>query len=363
MKINSIIPIKGGASDPLPASGERSQVVTGLGEMKFSAGQLIKAEVISVNQEGRALLDINGRMVAATTSVPLEAGNEIWLEVKGEGSASWFSLAGRKGAAAEFLRMILSEGTALNRAAASLTGGLEAQITSDSPRLFAPFFEGFMQAVSNGEASPDKVARIVSSLTEPAFGAQAQKGPFMGFWERFQEMIELFSGQAGKGKEVQVSSGDLQKISKLLELFQSFNSQPRTPDTEPAFLFPCFFSSSSGWGEWLFCADSEGGKDGRGSQTVYNLSFFLNMSSLGEVHVQAKVKDGVVSGDFFFYDQAAVDHVEKRLPELADVLESCGMRVGAINCRKSNENQLQVLKNILEEYTGLRQDAILDIRA
>ncbi|HSR36496.1 MAG TPA: flagellar hook-length control protein FliK, partial [Desulfurivibrionaceae bacterium] len=105
---------------------------------------------------------------------------------------------------------------------------------------------------------------------------------------------------------------------------------------------------------------AEEGAAGAGS---YTLSFFLEMSRLGELQLQVTVQGEEVRGIFHLENDAAVAHLRRELPELKERLAALGYRVGEFSCQPTRTRLLQGLKNALEEAAGLAPTRLLDVKA
>jgi hypothetical protein len=66
----------------MPVSGERTAADTAGGEPPFAAGQRMFARVLQVLAEGRAVLDVGGEALIASTPIPVKPGDEIAVTVR-----------------------------------------------------------------------------------------------------------------------------------------------------------------------------------------------------------------------------------------------------------------------------------------
>lgn len=81
MEVPRVPPV---AAVDLPATGERQ--AGGSGDLPFGPGQKMFAQVVRLLGEGRAVLDVGGEQLIATTPVPLRAGEMLAVVVRGVGS-------------------------------------------------------------------------------------------------------------------------------------------------------------------------------------------------------------------------------------------------------------------------------------
>ena len=79
-RVPPIPPVDGG----LPASGDRP--AGGGGDLPFGPGQKLFAQVVQVLGDGRAVLDVGGERLIATTPLPLRQGEVLAVVVRGIGA-------------------------------------------------------------------------------------------------------------------------------------------------------------------------------------------------------------------------------------------------------------------------------------
>jgi hypothetical protein len=361
MKIGDPFSIKGLQVGPGPeqsaASGRQPRAT-----LELTPGQLVLGRVVSVVDPNRVLLSIANRTVTAETSVLLQEGEELWLEVKQGGEKPWFVLAEKKAAAHALLRAMLADAPALGRALKGLQelGGILRQ---DLPPELVNRLSALLQSVEatslGAKPAPEAVVRLLLWLQEPEFAPRKGKQfprldrELVGFWESLRQSGA--SGPAG------LNGADLKRLASFLELLGHLNSRPLADEQPPFFLFPCFFSGGAGWGEWLFSLEDDGAEtDGAPS---YTLEFFLDMSRLGDVHLRLGVVGQAVQGEVSLVDEQAVEHVEGMLPELQGILENLGYGPVVIRCNVSQKNHLQGLKEALEDKARLRTPTLFHVTA
>jgi hypothetical protein len=83
MEVPRIPPI-GPVESGLPAGGERP--ASGGGDLPFGPGQKLFAEVVQVLAEGRAILDVGGERLIASTPLPVRSGDVLAVVVRGVGA-------------------------------------------------------------------------------------------------------------------------------------------------------------------------------------------------------------------------------------------------------------------------------------
>jgi hypothetical protein len=163
------------------------------------------------------------------------------------------------------------------------------------------------------------------------------------------EILKLASG--GKG---------LPELLRLFETIGQLNRPVGGQEQQDYLLFPCFFAGDSGWGEWLFSFSQE--NDGSAAQNDrYGLSFFLEMSHLGEIHLQLFSIGDALRGVFSAADQKVVDYLERAVPELTSKLANLDYQPIELLCQVEKSTNLQKLKEVLGKRTEQESFALLDV--
>jgi len=473
-------------------TGQKAPVSKGTDNLPFAPGQLIKGTVAGFTLDGKVLLDVGGQTVTARTLVPLTLGSELWLETGKGDSSPLLTLAAKKGAVQDFLKLFIS-GTPLP---SSNTKGLSDLLSALLPELASQATVGgqvttgsLIAATSGSESFPEaikiltlllggssgsqqEITRLLDSLNpkqamlkpvlEPGMkklvkilsGAQKEiaqlldplnpkqamlkQGPeagmdkllkiLTGAQKEIAQMLDLLGqnkanlklglepgmdklvkiltgaqkeivqmldllGQnkanlklglepgvdklvkilAGTQKEIAMLFDSLdqkaamlkpglepgaEKLVKILAAHQQINSQPPQTTDQNFFLFPCFFAGNAGWGEWIFSmekrADPAGGEH-------YSLSFFLEMSRLGPLALQATIAGRTITGQFLLESEKARSHVEDNVQELAHILGKQGYHPVSFTCRVNRENIVSQFKEALEEKAAIRRFSLLDV--
>src|SRR5436190_15404056 len=83
MEVPRVPPI-GPAESGLPASGDRPPA--GGGDLPFGPGQKLFAQVMQVLADGRAILDVGGERLIASTPLPVRTGEVLAVVVRGVGA-------------------------------------------------------------------------------------------------------------------------------------------------------------------------------------------------------------------------------------------------------------------------------------
>lgn len=327
-------------------------------------GRLIKGTVLSVNADGQTVILADGKTLSAQSLVPLEVGQKLWFEVLREGEPPLLGLAGKNGAVVDLMRLLFSfapagevspEGNIANKLAAALQSA-NPKLASEVEHFLKLYSEGAIDA----ESDPVKVLKISLAL-----GFFAKRQHLSGDNKLSQhQLVDFLSSlsQQGKGSVVEMAEGN-KGLAHLLKLFDSFaqlNSQPVAQDQHNFFLFPCFFSGESGWGEWLFRFAKEG-KSGDESGGKYGLSFFLEMSNLGELHFQVYLRGNSLQGVFSVLDEGGSRHLLENLDELSLTLKDLGFHPVNLSCQLAQAKNMHRLKEELTELAGKELFALVDV--
>ncbi len=353
MKIGGIFPFKG--AQQAQEKNESARATPVPARFLFSQGQLVKGEVLGVSPEGKVLLSIGGQTIEAQSEVALRAGASLWLEVKQE-EPLWLGLADKKGSAQEFLRQYFADPTAMGR-------GLRALLTLAFQPLPGSELAGgadFLQALAGTavgrEADVGQLLRLLSLLGGSPEGA-AGEGALP---EKLSELLRLLD-LAERPLAEQAMTSSLHKLATLLELQRELNALPSPANQSLFLLFPCLFAMGAGVGQWLFTLDSERERGAGGPG--YTLSFFLEMSRLGEVQVQVTVRGDSLAGEFIVGSESAQGHLEAQLPALVEPLESLGYRPISLSCRLGKTGLLEPLKKGIEQALKLEAVRLVDLTA
>ncbi|MDP2105054.1 MAG: flagellar hook-length control protein FliK, partial [Desulfobulbaceae bacterium] len=128
-------------------------------------------------------------------------------------------------------------------------------------------------------------------------------------------------------------------------------------------IFPIFFAEQAGKGEWLFSFDQrEGGEVGADGE-ITNLSFYLAMSRLGDIHISLSTRPQSVSGVITLATAEAAEHVRQHLALLVQALERVTGAATVITCRSGPVDCLRALKDDLTSKVGVvGRYALIDVR-
>ncbi|MFA6499196.1 MAG: flagellar hook-length control protein FliK [Desulfurivibrionaceae bacterium] len=340
---------EGGDKPGLPAS------------VLFGQGQLVRGEVTGFTADGKVLLDIGGQIVEARSEVALKPGSTLWLEVQ-QTEPLWLRVADKKGAAQEFLRQYYSDPAAMGKGLRALLG---LAFLSEAEKSLTGQV-GVLQSFANGamgpEADPDRIIRLLTMLggggaAEKNGTDKAGQGP-----QRLHQLVALLaedrSGVLGKA-----SATAMQKLGLLLDLQGELNALPASAQQAQFLLYPCFFAMGAGVGQWIFSLDRGEDQTATGEERGYTLSFFLEMSRLGEVQIQLRVKGQALQGECVVNSEAVREHLAEHLAELEDLLGKLGYGPVHFSCRVAKVSMLESLKTGIEAAAQLDSVRIVDLEA
>lgn len=367
MKVDDLLTIK---DWQVIGKNEAGKVVTGKivsEKPDLSAGQLLKSLVLGFTDDKRVLLEINNRTIAAESRVPLKAGMELWLEVKGAGQSIFLSQAMKKGAVHEFIRHALADTPAIKKTITSLVGFAKVSAANIPPKAlvkFAPLFRFFTSLAmsSKQDAANLLEALIVLGKTTQDFSPTAiQQQKLARLFVDFLAMLQK-QGENLPASMKDISRSGMERLLALIESMNQINSQPTAPGDAPFFLFPCFFAADAGWGEWMFNLEEDPEKGGKEGASYQSLRFFLEMSRLGNVHLTVDIKGASIQGVFFLDDEQVVAFVNSRLPDFEPILHGLGYESVQFKCQVAARSLMQELKETLQQQAKMTSVALLDVK-
>ena len=340
---------EGGDKSGLPAS------------LLFGQGQLVRGEVTGLTPDGKVLLVIGGQTVEARSEVALKPGSALWLEVQ-QTEPLWLRVADKKGAAQEFLRQYYADPAAMGKGLRALFGLAFLADSEKSLMEQAGVLQNFTNAAMGPEADPDRIIRLLAMLDsgvamEAGGSSQAGRGP-----EKLHELIALLAEDRG-GFLGKSSAAAMQKLGLLLELQGELNALPASAQQAQFLLFPCVFAMGAGVGQWLFTLDRGEDQAATGEERGYTLSFFLEMSRLGEVQIQLRLKGQALQGECMVSGEAVREHLAPQLVELEELLGKLGYGPVHFSCRVAKASMLESLKVGIEAAAQLDSVRIVDLKA
>lgn len=327
----------------------------------FGQGQLVRGEVRGVTPDGKVLLDIGGQLVEARSEVALKPGSSLWLEVR-QTEPLWLRAADKKGAAQEFLRQYYADPAAMGKGLRALLGLAFLSGAEKSLADQAGFLQNFANAAMGPEADPGRVIRLLTMLGSGGTAEEDGSGQARPAGNRLHELLALLAEDRG-GVLGKASGAAVQKLGLLLELQKELNGQPASPQQAQFLLFPCLFAMGAGVGQWLFSLDRGEDQAATGEERSYTLSFFLEMSRLGELQIQLRVKGQALQGECVVSREAVREYLAPQLAELEELLGKLGYGVVHFSCRVAKVSMLESLKATIETAAQLDKVRIVDVTA
>ena len=351
MKITDATPQNIAAPDGVNPKRQSAAASHSQGQSELAQGRLVKGEVLSVASDGLTRIAIGGRNISARSLVPLAPGQEVWLEVIKEGDVPLLGVATRKGAVVDLMRQLFilgRGGTYLPGIGAMASLGIGAESTADKTlsQLFQ-VFSLYQESLQGPTADPGKIIKALTLLGMFTPAQSNQKGK---------------TGNApplsGPFLPSPAISEEMGNVLKIFEGHAHVNSKPVGQEQQNFLLFPCFFAGNCGWGEWLLSL--EGNDDPGGDGSRYGLTFFLEMSNLGEVHVRITAQGKTLQGVFSMANEKSRNFLIENIPELSGILERLGYTSVQLSSQLATVNNLQSLKDTLSKQTGHSTFALLD---
>ncbi len=326
-------------------TGAEGQVTPDTTAAKLTPGQVISGRVISQTPDGVVVVQTDSGIFSARTLTPLTIG-QLTFEVLPDGR-SLTPLPADKGV----LSLL---------------------------RLMLPLLTKTDNPLSAAVNLPESVSYTIGQTPEPLkLTAQA---------------AAVNQGRAGLSDFIKTSvplknmPPDILLLSRILEAHGQINSgraedssqaqphKPGSPDValpgQPVrnppnnfLLFPVFFQSNNGWGEWLFSFEGQNSK-GQDKDSGYGLSFYLTMSRLGDVHLDLRRQGQNLRGVFSLSNKGAADFLRAHLPELQEVLSPLFKQIN-LQCVSRETNLMCRLKDDLIDKTNPgnnRPMALLDLK-
>ncbi len=352
MKIDSLFTLKGfKAADTLSRS-RPGQTSNGLEKLDLSPGSLLKARVIDFSSDGRVLLEIEGKIVTASSRTPLSKG-DILLEVTQGGDNPVLSPAWKKAAVQNFLQSFLGAGTGPHNAVKLLnkmTGLHTSQATGKTNLSLTNLLRAINAITIDGSGDIGKILQTEAAISP-------QSATFLP--KLLQKFLEEGSGRTEASSLTANEYSSLKKLTHILELLGEVNDQPLPGKQSDFSFFPCFFAGDSGWGQWLFHKNE---KKGQQKDQAYSLSFFLEMSRIGNLHCQVHVQGQALQGHFFVDSEKISTHIRQAFSELTDILNNLGYSPVSFSCEFKQTSMIQELKESLQSLAGMEM-SIVNLRA
>lgn len=214
-----------------PRDGQKVPISKSPDNLPFAQGQLIKGTVAGFTGDGKVLLDVGGQTVTARTLVPLTLGSELWLETGESDSFPLLTLAAKKGAVQDFLKLLISTAPLPSSNAMSLSDLFSSLLPNLVPEATAGgqiIAGSVIAATSGGESFPEAI-KILSLLLGGSPGPQMDISQLLDTIEQKETMLKPLLDPT------------TEKLVKILAAHQQINCQPPQTTDQNFLLFPCFF--------------------------------------------------------------------------------------------------------------------------
>lgn len=348
-----------GMGSPSVVPGARAGVavrptVDAGGGLSLALGQLVRGQVVGATPDGGVLLLVDGQALEARSEIPLQPGSDLWLEVR-RTDPLWLGVADRKGTVQEFLRQYCVDPAAIGRGLRLLGEAAALGMEESLPAGFAEMGRALADSAVGPENAPERLLRLLGLLgrSAPERGGEARQG---GLAELATVLARHGEG-LGKGEQA-----TLQRLGVLLDLQAELTALPSPANQGALLLAPCLFSMDSGWGQWLLSMDRPTGAGE--AEPGCTISFFLEMSRMGEVQFQVRIKGKALHAEMVAESEEVQRYVEGMGQELIGLLARLGFGPVSFSCRQAKTSGLLAsLKACLEEAVGSEGVRIVDLRA
>jgi len=320
---------------PAPSTSSSSK-------QSFQSGQMLQGIALAHNDDGSYTLDIGGQKILARSAIALPLNEQLLLEVKSAGTTPWLSIAPNhpQQAIQDILKLV--------------TGGLlHSVLFSESTDILlanqpnSSFTQGLQELLSllgNFNAKPDfsSVVLLLQHFNDP------QKDGLTDILQRLAvELPHLQKDAAHIGASQHLRQ--LEQVCNLCDLLQQINSAQGG-----YFIYPCFFQDASGQGTWFLSSPDK---------ETTAMDFFLTMSKLGDVHIQATLSKDTVDCTFSLADRNRQQHLQKVLPQLQQALTALGLPLRHCSCTVASSNIAQQLKEKCSAISGTNSLNIINLTA
>lgn len=309
---------------------QTAETVAGL----LDAGQLLKGRVVTIDAAGMLTVETDLGSFKATAMGSLAVGQEFLFQVVEGGSTPLLAAAGKANAVMNLLRVMLPG--MFSEVMGTAGSGV---ISEEAVRTF------WDDLAMDGQPDPVRLAKAMSRFSQ----SQAQNG---------KPVLPFPAGPGG------VESTAVQKLINLVEAHVLVNQEGGGSSGSNYLIFPVFFAAQAGKGEWLYSFDQRHGGEDCADGAITNLSFYLAMSRLGDIHISLTTRAQAVSGVITVASEDAAEHVRLHLQSLVQALEKMTGATSAITCQSGAVDCLKALKDDLTSRLGVAElYALVDIRA
>ena len=326
---------------------------------RFIKNQIIRAKVIDILPNGRAVLSVGGKEVTARAPMLLTPGEAVQLKVIQEKSEVVLKLVepGRQDVSKPLSSLVrfLSETEPLKDISETRLGkaaGLVMETALKSDKADPDFLPRLIE--KGGVLLETKMARII----EQKPGSSELKMLFQTLTEQDVKALvlkELFQVGSERAAEMKTAAG----LPDTLETFQQINQQ--TSESGRFLLpFPVFSESAFRFGQLFIDTGASGNRPDSENDRMIKISFLLDMTRLGPLRADFSILKKEISGGFLFSDQERCDYVRSLIPALQQSLIDKEYQVHRIDCRVAQKEQLEP-GSLIESLVRENKEAILNI--
>jgi hypothetical protein len=342
-----------------------SEIVINRGEGKknilpaFAKDQIVQAKVLDVLPHGNARLLINNRTVTAKTSMLLKPGEDIQLKVLEQKEAVLLKLMG------PVQKMTTSQISSLIR----FFSGNEA--ITDVGRINIPGVKNLFHDLSlkSGKADKDFLPKLIEKIGLTWENKTAKLAQGHTSLPDIKQNLSLLINQDIKaliqkelllaGSEHSQNMSTAASFSETLENLQLLNHQ-NTESGRFLLPFPVFSENIFRFGQLFIDTGGRKKNDEGSADKLIQISFLLDMTSLGPLRADFSILKKEISGRFLLSDEEICQYVRSMIPELKERLGSIDYKVHEIECVTADKTRIQP-SDFIEMMLKSGADRVLNI--
>jgi hypothetical protein len=366
---------------PLQSNAVQSTVVPSLATsaIPLILGESLAARVLTNNQHN-ILLQIKNATVTATGNLPLHIGERLVLRVDQLHPAVVLRIISRDARNAidtgEFLKLHRSNPGALKDMIVALqdilkgehpndaTGGtlqrlrkIMDHIVISKTNVTNPLFvKGYITALGL-----TLERRLMNALTNPASledeeNQHTLKETLLNLASETQTIRETpESTESDPSRKPWQPSGFVDQALKVIESLQVVNVLAQ--EQENLFLIQIPFQCSDGIRMQDIFIETDRNKNGRDGERICRVVLFLDMDALGELGVDAALKDRTFRCTIKCQTQDVLHFISSLLPELREKLSGIGYEVCSLECVRGDDIR-SCKHEFLAEYRLFSQNIV-----
>lgn len=312
----------------------------------LAPGREVKATVMEILPGNRALVRLMGQTITAESETPLKQGQSLELTVEQTSPRLVLSLGGGQAKPTSLFNQALGELLAGNqRIGQHLSNLLTIDFKSKplpDPQLQQAVtkLQETVREITIDQAKSDDAQAIRQALSSlPAKGglnleALLAKGQIPGdnirslvnFITRHldQQIVKMAGEDPSRAAELRRFSSSAKGLASLMEAGTKANAELLPKEASLLLLLPMLMGDGLDRGQLLFDLPDAEPSPGGGETT--RLVFFLHLSGLGPLVIEAQVTPGLLKADFLVDQADKAEFLNDRLPQLAKVLQGLGYK-------------------------------------